>query len=227
VTCSIASSVALALVVLLNAPAWADEPSVTLSVGTGGVSASISRPVAAQTTLRLTYGTLQFKRSEQFDNVVIDVTARLRLNETFKIQNAGLYVERTLHGPFSIVGGVVDNLNHISAVSVPSDQSITIGGVVFPQATAGVIFTEIGWNHISPYIGFAYAPKTGARTSLYAEAGAYYQGKAHVDFNATGAILANQAKFQKYYDDERRQLTAQLAPVQLYPVIQLGVRVRL
>jgi hypothetical protein len=211
----------------LDAPARADESSVTLSVGSGGIAASYGRPIGPGTTVKVTYGTLQFKRSEQFDNVVIDVVARLRLNETFRISNAGVYVERSLHGPFSVVGGIVANLNHISAVSVPSDQSITISGVVFPQDTAGVVFTEIGWNRVSPYIGFAYAPKTSARTSLYAEAGAYYQGQAHVEFNATGAILANQAKFQKYYDDERRQLTAQLAPVQIYPVIQVGMRVRL
>ena len=46
-------------------------------------------------------------------------------------------------------------------------------------------------------------------------------------FGVPGIRFANQAKFQKYYDDERRQLTAQLAPVQIYPVIQVGLRVRL
>ena len=208
-------------------PAVAD-PAIDLSAGTLGLAAGISRVLNPTTTLRFSYGTFQFGRSEEFDNVVIDVTARLRLNESFRVQNAGFYAERQLRPGLRAVGGLVVNLNAIDAVSVPADQSITIGGVVYPQNTAGGIFTRIRWNRVAPYLGIALGTTAPSRRpALFAEIGAYYQGPAQVAFDATGAILANQAKFQKYYDDERRQLTSELAPFQLYPVVQLGLRVRM
>lgn len=225
----LAFSVASLLALLaFGAPAAAEPAALDLSAGTLGVAASISRSVGSGTRLRFTYGTVAFGRTEQFDNLVIDVTARLKLTESFRVRTAGLYAERTLRGgPFAAVVGVVDNLNHISAVSVPADQSITIAGVVYPQANAGVIMTEIGWARIAPYLGIAFAPRSPRRLAFVGEIGGIIQGHANVDFSATGAILANQAKFQPYYDDERRQLTAELAPVQIYPVIQAGLRLRL
>jgi len=208
------------------APAAAD-PAVDLSAGTLGLAASIDRPLSAGTTLRFTYGTWQFSRSDAFDNVVIDVSAHLRLNESFRVQNAGFYLERHAGGPFALVGGAILNLNSIDAVSVPSDQSLTIGGVVYPQNTAGVILTHIRWNRVAPYLGISISPPAPAgRLALFAQVGAYYQGKARVAFDATGAILANQTTFQNYYNNERAQLTAELAPFQFYPVVQLGVRLR-
>ena len=203
------------------------DPTVDVSVGTLGAAASISRPLNAETTLRFTYGTWQFARTAAFDNLVIDVTARLRLNESFRVQTAGFYVERRLRGPLSLVGGALLNLNTIDAVSVPADQSITIGGVVYPENTAGVIFTHIRWNPVAPYVGISLTPaQPAAHASFFVQLGAYYQGKARVTFDATGAILANQTTFQPYYDNERAQLTSELGPFQFYPVVQLGMRFR-
>lgn len=216
------------LTVILSTPARAEVPAIDLTAGSLGVAGSISRSIGAGTRLRFTYGTVTFGRTEQFENLVIDVTARLKLTESFRVRTAGLYAERTLGaGPLSLVFGVVDNLNHISAVSVPADQSITIDGVVYPQADAGVITTEIAWARIAPYVGIAFGPRHPRRLAFIGEVGGIFQGRANVNFSATGAILANQAKFQAYYDDERRQLTAELAPVQIYPVIQAGLRLRL
>jgi hypothetical protein len=39
------------------------------------------------------------------------------------------------------------------------------------------------------------------------------------------AIAANVAKFQPYFDEGRRQLRTELAPVALYPVVQVGIRI--
>lgn len=215
-----------AISIACAAPVRAD-PSIDVSFGTLGAAASVSRALDNGTTLRFTYGTWQFARSANFDNQVIDVSARLRLAESFRVQNAGFYAERRLRGPVALVAGVVLNLNAIDAVSLPSDQSVTIGGVVFPESTAGVIFTHIRWNPVAPFLGITLTPtRPAAHPTFFAQIGAYYQGKARVAFDATGAILANQATFQPYYDNERAQLTSELGPFQLYPVVQLGMRFR-
>lgn len=224
--------VSVVLVCLLAAscglPALASEPEAGISIGTSGFGVSVAKEVRPGTTVRLEAGTAAFGRSELFDNTVIDVQARLRLNESFRIRAAGAYLERRLrNSPLALVGGAVLNGNSISAVSVPSDQSVTISGVVYSQSAAGLIFTNVYWARVAPYLGAALRMPARGRFVPYAELGGYYQGKARVDFNATGAILANQAQFQKYYDNERSQLTAELAPVQFYPVARFGVRIRL
>ena len=217
--------IAFAIFLGSTVPALAD-PSVDLSAGTLGAAASIRTPVSTTTALRLTYGTWQLGRSATFDNQIIDVSAHLRLSESFRVQTIGVYGERRLRAPLALVAGAVVNLNTISAVSVPADQSLTIGGVVYPEATAGTITTNVRWNRVAPYVGLALVPPPAARSAVFAEIGTFYQGKARVAFDATGAILANQATFQNYYDSERRQLTSELAPFVFFPVVQFGLRFR-
>ncbi len=207
----------------------AAEQSLDLSAGTLGLSAGLVQPVGAETDVRFVYGDASFTRTDHFSNLVIDVTANLAVHEKIRTQTAGIYVDRSLHhGPFHVTAGAIYNLNTVSGTSIPTNTTVVIGGASFSQADAGVIFTTVRWPALAPYLGIGFAPPHGPhRIGFFADAGVYYQGRPRVEFSATGAIEANVAKFQPYFDEGRRQLTTELAPAQVYPVVQIGARIPL
>lgn len=136
-----------------------------------------------------------------------------------------MYADRSIGGPFYATAGLIYNLNRVNAVSVPADSSIVIAGISYNQADAGKIVTTVRWPALAPYLGLGYHSRAHAhRPMLVVEAGTYYEGRARVEFQTTGAIAANEPRFKNYFDEGRRQLTTDFAPVTFYPVMQLGVR---
>jgi hypothetical protein len=225
----------LAVSILLSSlglpqPSLASGQGIDLSAGTLGFAGSLVQPFGPDTDMRFSYGEASFTRTDSFSNLVIDVTANLAVHEAFRVQSVGLYVDRHLRrGPVHVSAGLVYNLNRISGTSIPTNSTVIIGGNAFSQKDAGEIFTVVRWPAIAPYLGIGFGPRAKGprRSALFGDAGFYYQGRARVEFSATGAIAANYTKFQPYFDEGRRQLTTELAPVQVYPVLQLGVRIPL
>lgn len=203
-------------------PARADIVGFEAAAGTTGVGGGVrlNLPMTG-TTLRLSGGALNFSRNSTYENRVINADVNLALRGTAQIRTVGLTLERMNPWGFGLVGGVYLNNNSIHAVSVPIDSSVVINGATYTQQGAGMVYTDVHWNRVAPYLGFRFAPR--ALHGAYLEAGGFYQGRARVNFSATGAIAANQSSFQPYYDEETRQLRAELAPVQVYPVFQVGI----
>lgn len=216
---------ALLLVILARAPASADQ-AIDVSAGTQGFAADLVQSVGPKTDLRLSYGDVSFDRTQSFSNLVIDVVANLAVSETYQVRSFGLYADRALGKRFHASGGLIYNLNRIDGTSVPTDSSVVIDGVTYSQKNAGEIFTVVRWPALAPYLGIGFGPRLSEhrRVAFFGDAGAYYEGRARVAFSATGAIAANYNNFQSYFDEGRRQLTAELAPVTVYPVVQIGVR---
>ena len=223
--------VALLLLIAVMIPhaVWADEPSVDLSLGTLGLAAGIVLPVSPRTDVRFVYGDATFTRTDHFSNLVVDVTANLAVHEMIQTKTAGMYVDRRLHGgAFHVSAGAIYNLNSVSGTSIPTNTTVIISGISYSQANAGLIFTTVRWPALAPYLGVGFAsPNRARRIGFFGEAGVYYQGRPRVEFSSTGAIEANVAKFQPYFDEGRRQLTTELEPAQLFPVIQVGTRILL
>jgi hypothetical protein len=190
------------------------------TIGTTGIGGTIRVPLKNGVALRLTGGTATVGRTSSFQNRVIDVDVHLALDERIMVRTLGLTLEKMGRHGLGIVGGFYNNGNGIRAVSIPTDSTVTIKGTTYSQADAGKIFTDVRWNRFAPYLGVRIAPsKLGG---AFLEMGGYYQGASQVQFSATGAIAANQSSFQPYYDDETRQLRGALAPVRVYPVVQIG-----
>ena len=221
--------ISVAAAIFFPLVASAHGTAVDLGVGTLGASLSLSQAIDPQTAVRATFGTFDLARNEQFNNVVIDVLTNLRLTERFRVQTAGLYVDRSLHGGLHLSAGAVFNGNHIAAVSVPADSSIVLNGSVYSAAQAGQIFTDVKWMPVSPYVGFGFAPRLTdrRRVGFVGQFGAYYQGRANVTFDSNGIIKANESNFIRYYNTLRDQLAQELSPVQVFPVVQLGIRFKI
>ncbi len=215
--------------VLIPLAATAHGTAVDLGAGTLGASLSVSQAIDPNTALRATFGTFDISRNERFNNVVIDVLTNLRLTERFRVQSAGLYLDRSLRSGLHLSAGAVLNGNHIAAVSVPADSSIVINNYVYSAAAAGQIFTDVSWMPVSPYVGFGFAPRSTdrRRVGFVGQFGVYYQGRANVRFDSNGIIKANESNFIRYYNTLRDQLAQELSPVQIFPVIQLGIRLRI
>ena len=220
----------IAFLLVTQAPALADSPDLTLQLGSLGIGAGVVMPSDPRTQWRLQYNYFQYSRSDIFQNLVIDVTARLRLDQQYRLNNGALLFDKYPLAvlPFHLTGGIFYNNNAIHGVSVPIDSSITINGVVYPQNVAGNIILDASWRRLAPYVGIGWANKNSKRGwSLAGDLGVVYQGKVTVGLTSTGAIQQNQATFQKYFDEETRQLTSQLGPLQFYPLGQLTFRLRL
>jgi hypothetical protein len=225
-----AMAVALLLCGLLAPwPARAAGQAIDLSAGTLGLSAALVQPIGPATDLRVAYGDFEFTRTQNFSNLVIDVIANLSVRESYRVRTFGIYADHLVGRGFHVSGGLIYNLNRIGGVSVPTDSSVVIGGTTFSQKDAGQIFTVVRWPALAPYLGVGFVSTSNRRKGivLFGEAGAYYEGRARVEFSATGAIAANVLKFQPYFDEGRRQLTTELAPVAVYPVVQVGLRIPL
>jgi hypothetical protein len=215
---------------LAASPASAAGQAIDLSIGTLGIAGAIVQPTGPSSDLRLSYGNVAFTRTDAFSNLVIDLTANLAVHEIVRTQTLALSADRVVRGgPIHISAGLVYNLNSVNGTSIPTNSSVVIDGVSYSQKDAGEIFTHVRWPALAPYIGIGFGPRPHAlrRPALFGEAGLYYQGRARAEFSASGAIEANYTTFKPYFDEGRRQLQAELAPVQLYPVIQVGLRLPL
>jgi len=206
--------------------ALAADQAIDVSAGTQGIAGAFVQGVGPGTDVRLAFSDFEFTRTQNFSNLVIDVIANLAVHETFQLRSFGVYTDRVVSGPFHVTGGLIYNLNRIAGTSVPTDSSVVIAGVPYSQQNAGEIFTIVRWPAIAPYLGVGFSPRLTARRRIafFGDAGVYYQGNARVEFSASGAIAANYAQFQPYFDEGRRQLAAELSPVIVYPVVQIGVR---
>jgi hypothetical protein len=211
------------------AAAHADQPAVRFGAGTLGAAVSISQRIDPSTAIRFTYATFAFNHQTQFDNTVINVQTRLQLSEQFRAQSAGVYVDRFIRSPIYFTFGAVMNQNGIAAVSVPADSSILINHYVYSAAQAGVIFTNVKWIPVSPCAGFGFGPRLSDRrcVALVAQVGAYYESRANVSFAANGVIEKNEKHFANYFDTLRGRLARELSPVEIYPVVELGLRLRM
>jgi hypothetical protein len=226
----IVAAVILLCATLAGSPASAAGPAIDLSVGTLGISGSLVQPTGKSTDIRLSYGSVAFTRTDAFSNLVIDLTANLAVHETVRAQTVSVAAERVIRGGrFHLSAGLVYNLNSVNGTSIPTNSSVVIDGVSYSQKDAGEIFTVVRWPALAPYIGIGFGPRPHGprRPAFFGDAGLYYQGRARAEFSASGAIQANYTKFQPYFDEGRRQLQAELAPLELYPVIQVGMRIPL
>ncbi len=224
------SSLLIALMLISTAhAAMANQTAIGIGAGTLGAALDLSRTVDPATTLRVTFGTFDLRRPAAFNNVVIDVQTNLRLTEHFRLQTAGLYVERRIGSSLHLTAGALLNRNTISAVSVAADSSVIINHYAYSAANAGQIFTFVKWMPVAPYVGFGFGPRIGdrRRVAFVAEVGAYYEGPAAVTFDSNGAIRANAALFAPYFTNLENQLSRELSPVEVYPVCQFALRLRM
>lgn len=223
---TLTSAFLLALASLaLAEPARAGETELGVGLGTTGIGPRAAFTLRDGSQVRIGLSEYTFGRIEGFDNTVLDAQVRLRLDESFRLRNVTLSYERPHTRPLGLVVGLAGNFNRIHATSVPSDSTVVLNGSTISGTQAGVIFTDVTWNRIAPYVGVHLERPGGP--GLYAEAGVFYQGTARVNFDATGQIRDNQKKFQPYYDAETKILRRELSPVQFYPVLDVGYRFRI
>lgn len=129
------------------------------------------------------------------------------------------------------VGGVY-NQNEVEGDS-NDKTTVTINGTTYPVALVGTISAKATTNELCPYVGLGWgnAVGKGNRVRFTFDIGAYYHGspKVSVTSHVNPAVPPNLIP-QKFYDDleaERRRVENDVSGYKFFPVVSLGLTVRL
>jgi len=130
-------------------------------------------------------------------------------------------------GPFHLSSGLFLNRNQLSGRAVPTG-SYTINGTEYSGPAVGALSMDLGFSDVAPYLGLGWgnAVGRGSRFGLVFDMGVLFQGSPKARLAASGP-LANDATLKSDLAEEEVKLNDTLGALKLYPVISLGVRVRL
>jgi len=124
-------------------------------------------------------------------------------------------------GPLYVTAGLYSNDNKIHATARPTSTT-DIGGVPFTPEQIGTLTARGKFSDTAPYLGIgARWPIGPMQISL--EAGAYFQGRAHVALTSDGTYAGDPA-YQAALEKERRDLQNDVDDYKTYPVVALGLR---
>jgi hypothetical protein len=126
---------------------------------------------------------------------------------------------------FRLQGGLMINLNEVSATAKPMAGQIAINGVRYSVAQLGQMEAVVKFNRAAPYFGLGFGRpfKRGKHWGFLFDAGAMYHGEARLRLTTTvpaSAMLQNDLRQQE------RQFENDARDYRLYPVIQFGVTYR-
>jgi hypothetical protein len=138
-------------------------------------------------------------------------------------------------GGFRLTGGIVFNDTRIEGSSLPPASGFyDIGGVQVPAALVGTLDGTIDFDPVVPYagIGWGNAVEDGKKVGFFLDLGVIFQGQAEVTLTPNipsgsplNAPLAREA-LQILLDREERDIEADAADYDLYPVVAIGISYR-
>lgn len=217
----------LAATTLLATPAVADNVAVTL--GTGGLTADWTVPVASQLQTRLHFSYLKLDTDQESDDI----------DYTIEFDNVLLGVLLDWHpfnGGFRLTGGLAASDFGVD-MAADSQDEYDVGDNKYVGALS--LDGSLEFNSVSPYIGFGWGAaiaETGL--SFAADIGVLLIGEPTLSLDASGTasqldpdtgevgitldVSAN-AEFQQDLEIERVKAQEDLDSISFYPVINLGV----
>jgi len=213
----ILASVAAALIPLAAAPSGAsaaDGPFIGARLSTLGAGFEVGGHLSSNWDVRLLANGFDYSTNRTVDQIRYDG----------KLKMASFGVQADWHpiagGPLYLTGGLYSNGNKVNATATPT-ATTNIGGVPFTPTQIGMLDAHGKFNGTPPYLGIGGRWGAGP-VDFTVEAGAYFQGKAHVTMTNNGTF-ANDPTFQAQLEIERRNLEHDLNDFSTYPVVALGV----
>jgi hypothetical protein len=218
----------LATVLLASAhPFPAGAAEVAASAGTLGAGAQLRFPLGDALAFRLEGHAWDHEDDRrEAGHLTYDAEAHWR--------NAAAILDWHPGGrPFRVSGGVLFNGNEVEGVSVPdADGTYLIGRTRVPAALVGHLEATADFDSVAPYAGLGFAGG-GGRVRVGLDLGAVFQGEPDTELVARvpadspihdvpGAIeLLNQL-----VEEEERELEADAARYDIYPVVALSLGIR-
>jgi hypothetical protein len=200
---------------------------IGLRAGTLGPGADIAYNVSPKLNIRLSgsYFSLAVDEVQEED-------PDIRWKGDVAIGAVGINADfHPFGGAFRLTGGININLFDVSAVGTPI-EAYCFGSVVngscdskeFQASKLGSLGAGVGYaSSIAPYAGIGFGKAAGAhsRIGFLFDLGALYTGSPEVDLNGTGLLAPTAGQ------ENEDTLNTGLESFQFYPVISLGLAIRL
>ena len=125
-----------------------------------------------------------------------------------------------------LTGGVLFNKNELDMTSQPTAGTYDVGGVIYTGADVGSILGNVGFKSTAPYLGIGWGNAASSRIGVVLDLGVAFQGSPDVVLGATGPI-ASDASFQEDLDQEAGEVEEDIKNFKYYPVVSLGISLKL
>lgn len=207
---------ALAVASLFAVPVHAEGWAAGAKFGTLGFGAEIYRSITSTINVRAAFNAFSFDDSGTEDQVNYDYEVDLN--------TMGAILDwHPFRGGFRVSAGALANGNEVS-MRGRSNDSYTIGDVVYTPAEVGTLTGKVDFDSLAPYLGFGWGNPVGPgkRLSLNVEFGVLFTGSPVVTLSADG-LLADDPTFQSELQQEQQNLQEDLSDLEIYPVAALGL----
>ncbi len=209
------------LVACLPSPAKAQGVGIAVKAGTPGIGADLTLGITSWLNVRAGGGLFTYKRTMTEQDITYDAKAKLANGlATLDIHPGG--------GAFRLSLGAAWNGNRLTGNSVGG--TVVVNGITYRVQDVGVISAEAKGKTLCPYagIGFGNAVSKGSRIGFVLDIGAYYMGSPTVSLtaNPTNPALVPPGFYQNL-EQERRKVEDQASKYKYYPIVSLGISVRL
>lgn len=207
-------AIVLVVAALFPAISFAEDMAVSGKVGTLGVGAELTAPIANGITGRV--GLNMFSYSVNTTRSTVNYDMKLQLQTVSAL--ADWY---PMDGGFRTSAGLFYNNNKGTFNALPTAGSYTINGVATPSTSVGTLNGSMTFNSIAPYIGIGWGNPVakGKGWGFVADVGVMYQGTPKASLTTTSTILAVQTNVAA----EQAKLQSALNGFTWYPVATVGL----
>jgi hypothetical protein len=215
---------ALFLALILSASGRVDAQGVGVGLKAGSTGAGLDLTFGLTKSLNLRAGGQGFSITQtrtEFDTSY-DAKAKLASGMLlFDLHPSGK--------GFRVSAGAYYSKNEVTAVS-NEDTVVTLDGVAYPVSLVGQVGGKVAADEICPYFGLGWgnAVGSGGRVRFALDLGVFYQGRPAVTMTADPKVPGSvPAKFYTDLEAERVRIEEDLKDYKLYPVVSIGLTVKL
>lgn len=207
-------TIALMTLALFPAMAYADDMAVTGKVGTLGLGAELTTPIADGITGRVGLNMFSYNMNTTRSTVNYDMKLQLQTVSAL----ADWY---PMDGGFRTSAGLFYNNNKATFNALPTAGNYTINGVAYTAAQVGTLQGNMSFNSLAPYIGIGWGNPVSKDKGwgFMADVGVLYQGTPKATLTTTGAAVGLAASVAA----EQAKLQSALNSFTWYPVATVGV----
>jgi hypothetical protein len=214
------------LTALLVGAALAPSPSaanaqslaLTAAAGTRGVGGGAALRVTDRINVRANVHVLPYSHSETdvLDDIEVTFDADVNL-----VSGIAVIDWFAFSNAFRFTAGAVINGNSGSGTVIPREP-LSVGARTYAPDELGILTGDVQLGSaVAPYLGIGLGNALTRRIGFLADVGVMYQGSPSVDLEATDLLEPTAAP------DQEAQLEDNLSWAQFYPVVSIGLSVRL
>jgi hypothetical protein len=202
---------------LVAVPAWAgDRIGIGVKAGTYGLGVDLTGRINDWFSIRGSVSQLDHSQSITESDIDYD--------STLKVGGYGVMLDFfPLEGNFRLTAGLFKNRNKILLTGTPT-SSIDIGNGTYTPAQVGTLDGDILFKSTAPYFGLGYgsAAHASGRVRFLLDAGVIAQGSGQATLtSSTGLVAPSDLQL------EESQIEDDIKSYKLWPVVALGISIRL